>query len=243
MTQKTHRSDGTAAARTAQYLTPALFDFLRELKGNNNREWFDANRQRYEDDVRGPVLRFITDVAPKLRAVSTHIVADPSRVGGSMFRINRDTRFSRNAEPYSTAVKVAFRHDAVGRHMPGPGCFLQIGPDDVMAAGGLYGADAAMLDRVRHAIADDGARWRRITGNPRLAPMIEDRGPLLKNPPRGFAADHPLIDDLRRRTFVWYTTFSLDDACSLGFMAQYVAACKAASPFSGFLASALGVEW
>jgi len=225
------------------YFTPALFNFLRELSANNNREWFHANRARYEQDVREPVLTFITDVAPRLRKISPHIVADASKVGGSMFRINRDTRFSRNREPYSTAVKVSFRHDAIDRHMPGPGCFLQLGAEGAMAAGGLYGADAAMLDTVRQAIVDNGAKWRRITGNPRLAPMIADRGPLLKNPPRGFAADHPLIDDLKRKTFVWYQEFAGDDACTPDFMDRYVAACKAAAPFTGFLASALGLEW
>lgn len=225
------------------HFTPALFDFLHDLAANNNREWFHANRARYDDDVREPVLGFITEVAPKLRKISPHIVADPNRVGGSMFRINRDTRFSPNRDPYSTAVKVAFRHDAVDRHMPGPGCFLQLASDGVTAAGGLYAADAAMLGAVRQAIADNGARWRRIIANPQLAPMIEDRGPLLKNPPRGFAADHPLIDDLKRKTFVWYLTCSVEDACSPDFMDRYVTACKAASPFTGFLASALGMEW
>ncbi len=222
---------------------PALFDFLRDLTTNNSREWFDANRARYEHDVRNPVLAFISDVAPKLRKISPHIVADAGKVGGSMFRINRDTRFSRNRDPYSTAVKVAFRDHAVDRHMPGPGCFLQLGSEGVMTARGLYAADGAMLDIVRHAIADNGAKWRRIIVNPRLAPMIADRGPLLKNPPRGFAADHTLIDDLKRKTFVWYQRLSIDDACSPDFMDRYVAACKAAAPFTGFLASALGMEW
>jgi uncharacterized protein (TIGR02453 family) len=225
------------------FFSPALFVFLSDVAANNNREWFHANRTRYEQDVRDPVLAFITAVAPKLRRVSPHIVADPSKVGGSMFRINRDTRFSRNRDPYSTAVKVAFRHDALDRHTPGPGCFMQIGSDSVMAAGGLYAADAAMLDSVRRAIAGNGTKWRRIIGSSQLAPMIEDRGPILKNPPRGFPADHPLIDDLKRKTFVWYRLFSIDDACSPEFMDRYVAACKSASPFTGFLASALGMEW
>jgi len=225
------------------FFSPALFVFLSELGANNNRDWFHANRARYEQDVRDPVLDFITAVAPKLRRISSHIVADPSKVGGSMFRINRDTRFSRDRDPYSTSVKVAFRHDTVDRHAPGPGCFMQIGSENVMAAGGLYAADAAMLDSVRRAIAANTAKWRRITGNAALAPMIEDRGPALKNPPRGFPADHPLIDDLKRKTFVWYRVFSIDDACSPDFMDRYVDACRAASPFTGFLASALGMEW
>jgi len=76
------------------YFGPGLFDFLRQLRRNNNRDWFQANKARYERDVRGPALRFIEDVGPRLRQISRHLVADPRPVGGSLFRIHRDIRFS-----------------------------------------------------------------------------------------------------------------------------------------------------
>ena len=82
------------------YFNAALFQFLIDLRFNNNREWFQANKQRYEADVRDPMLRFIADVGPHLRAVSKRFVADPRPRGGSLFRIYRDVRFSKDKRPY-----------------------------------------------------------------------------------------------------------------------------------------------
>jgi len=81
------------------YFTPALFDFLRELTKHNNREWFLKNKPKYEADVRDPALRYIADAGPGLRKISPHVVADPKSVGGSLFRVNRDVRFSKDKSP------------------------------------------------------------------------------------------------------------------------------------------------
>ena len=84
------------------HLTPGLPTFLRQLKRNNNRDWFAANKKRYEEVVRDPMIQFIKDFAPKLKKISPQFVADPRTVGGSLFRIYRDTRFSRDKSPYKT---------------------------------------------------------------------------------------------------------------------------------------------
>jgi len=86
------------------YFTPAVFKFLKELKKNNNRPWFQANKERYEKIVRNPLLDFIGDLGPHLRKISPHIVVDNSPSGGSMFRIYRDTRFAKDKTPYKTHV-------------------------------------------------------------------------------------------------------------------------------------------
>ena len=86
------------------HFTPELFRFLRQLKRNNNREWFAGNKQRYIDVVRDPLLQFIEDFAPRLHTITPHLVADPRPVGGSMFRIYRDVRFSKDKSPYKTAA-------------------------------------------------------------------------------------------------------------------------------------------
>lgn len=225
------------------YFAPALFDFLRDLALNNNRDWFMANRARYEADVRDPVVAFITDVGPGLRDISPHVVADPKLVGGSMYRINRDTRFSSNKSPYRTSVEMSFGHDEVDRNVPAPGHFLRLSNGGAWLAGGLYRADGTTLNRVRDAIVADAAGWRRITTKANFAPMFQDRGESLQKPPPGYPADHPFIDDLKRKTFVWYAQFSEPDACAPGFIDRVVAACRTASPFAGFLSSALGLAW
>ena len=93
------------------YITPKLFRFLDDLRENNNREWFQENKARYEADVRDPVLELIADFAPKLQRLSPHLVADSRPNGGSMFRIYRDVRFSKDKSPYKTHVGVRFPHE------------------------------------------------------------------------------------------------------------------------------------
>ena len=83
---------------------PALFQFLRELKAHNDRDWFLAHKGRFEADVKGPMLSFITAFAEPLAGITKHFVADARPVGGSMFRIHRDARFSRDKSPYKTNV-------------------------------------------------------------------------------------------------------------------------------------------
>ena len=103
------------------YFTPRLFDFLRALKANNNRVWFLAHKSAYDSDAREPMLRFIEDFAPRLRRISKHYVADPRPVGGSMFRIHRDVRFSHDKSPYKTHVAAHFTNDAGKRYIPHQG--------------------------------------------------------------------------------------------------------------------------
>ena len=104
---------------------PDLFRFLDALRGNNNREWFQANKERYESDVKGPMLRFIGDFAPRLRQISPRFVADPRPNCGSLFRIYRDVRFSKDKTPYKTNAGAQFRHQA-GKDAHAPGFYLHV---------------------------------------------------------------------------------------------------------------------
>ena len=97
---------------TAQQISPALFDFLREFKANNERSWFEANKFRYHRDVREPMLDFIAAFRAPLADISPHFRADPRPSGGSLFRIYRDTRFSKDKSPYKTNAVAHFRHVA-----------------------------------------------------------------------------------------------------------------------------------
>ena len=222
--------------------TPALFDFLRDLRANNDREWFQRNRARYEQDVRDPALRFIEAVAPRLRSVSRHVVADPRPVGGSLFRIHRDVRFSKDKSPYKTAVGMYFRHEAAGA-VAAPGLYLHLEPDESFAGGGVHMPDAATLTRIRDAIVGGTASWRRTVQDPAFAPMHTDMGESLKRAPQGYDPDHPFVDDLKRKSHTWHVRFSEDEVCAPDFLDEYIAVCRAAAPFQRFLARALDVPW
>jgi len=102
MSQQTMTTNG--------YFGPGLFRFLRDLKPHNERRWFEANKQRYKADVQAPFLRLITDLAPALKEIGGGFIADPSPNGGSMMRIYRHIRFSKDKSPYKTYVAAHFWH-------------------------------------------------------------------------------------------------------------------------------------
>src|SRR5262249_43032298 len=118
--------------------SPATFKFLRELEANNRREWFNANKERYLRDARDPMLEFIAAFAPRLRKISARFVADPSPSGGSMFRIYRDTRFSKDKSPYKTHVAAHFQHASSGEEMMAPGFYVSLAPGECFMGAGLW---------------------------------------------------------------------------------------------------------
>src|SRR5881398_3856199 len=106
---------GLRSKPSGSHFSPEFFKFLKSLARNNNREWFQKNKPRYERFVLTPSLRFIKDVGKELRAVSPYLVADPRPFGGSLFRIYRDMRFSRDKSPYKTNVAMEFWHRRGGK--------------------------------------------------------------------------------------------------------------------------------
>jgi uncharacterized protein (TIGR02453 family) len=224
------------------HFTPALFDFLRELRANNHRDWFQRNRARYDSDVRDPALRFVADVGPSLQRISEHIVADPRPVGGSLFRINRDVRFSTDKSPYKTAVGMSFGHDR-GSDGPAPGLYLHLEPGESFAGGGVHMADGPTLRLVRDAIVARTGEWAAIVDDPAFAPAFVNMGEALMRAPRGYDPAHPRVEDLKRKSYGWHALYSEADVCDAGFMARFVDACRTAAPFSRFLAEALQAPW
>ena len=136
---------------------------------------------------------------PGLRKLSPHIVADPRPIDGSLFRVNRDVRFSKDKSPYKTAVGMSFGHEA-GREVAAPGYYIQLGADESWAGGGLHMPDTPALNRVRDAIVADPAAWKRITSARKFAPLFVNMGESLKRPPQGYDPDHPHVEDLKRKS-------------------------------------------
>jgi uncharacterized protein (TIGR02453 family) len=224
------------------YVTPALFAFLNELKENNERDWFNANKARYEADVREPMLAFIRDFAPRLARLSPHMRADARKTGGSLFRIFRDTRFSADKSPYKTAVGVQFRHgDAESAHAP---CFyLNLEPGRVFVGAGIWRPDSSGQAAIRDAIVRDGQGWQRALGAKDFSRTFQLSGDSLKRPPRGFDADHPLVEDLKRKDFIAVSDKSEAWACGADFLEDFTAHCRQAVPFMKFVTGAVGMGW
>ena len=225
-----------------RHFSPALFDFLRELAANNDRQWFQANRDRYEGDVRGPLLQFIADVAGPLARISRHFIADPRPQGGSMFRIHRDVRFSRDKSPYKTAASAHFRH-ALGKDVHCPGFYLHLEPDQCFVGAGIWHPDSRTLGRIREALTDDPRAWKRAIGGKAFRELCTLSGEVLSRPPRGFGPDHPLIEDIKRKDFVSHAVHTEEQACAAGFLDRFVTVCRANAPFVKFLTEAAGAPF
>jgi uncharacterized protein (TIGR02453 family) len=227
---------------TAPHFSPALFDFLRKLSRNNKREWFQANKQTYERDVRDPLLRFIADFAPHLKRISPRFVADPRPVGGSMFRIYRDTRFSRDKRPYKTVASAQFRHEN-GKDVHAPGFYLHLEPGNVFAGVGLWHPDGPTLRAVRDAIVDAPDKWKRAKTAKAFRARFDLAGESLKRPPRGYDPDHPLVEDLRRRDFVAFASFNDNEVFRADFLRRYADTARKAKLFMAFLTKSVGLAW
>ena len=170
--------------------SPELFAFLRELAGNNDREWFTANKDRYVAEVQEPALAFIEDVGMRLPEVSRHFVADARTTGGSLFRIYRDIRFSKDKTPYKTHAGIQFRHERA-RDVHAPGFYLHLEPGSVFMACGTWHPDRDTLHAIRTAIAARPARWQAIVEEPAFTAALPARRRVAQAPARGLRPRSP----------------------------------------------------
>jgi uncharacterized protein (TIGR02453 family) len=220
------------------HFNPELFTFLKQLRKNNNREWFHTNKERYESVVRDPFLRFIADLSFRLDEISPHLEADPRPVGGSMFRIYRDVRFSKDQSPYKTHAGAHFPHIDADKNVHVPGFYLHLEPGGCFAAAGVWHPDSTTLKRIRAAIVERPTVWEAVRRS-----KLRIEGRTLARPPKGYDAQHPFIEDLKRQDFVSSIAFSDAQVCHPRFLSDFVAACKKMNPLMKFLTKALGLAW
>ncbi|MEE9298189.1 MAG: DUF2461 domain-containing protein [Acidimicrobiia bacterium] len=227
-----------------RYFTNKTFAFLKDLAANNDREWFKANQERYETDVRQPALDFVEDFAEPLFGISPHFVADPRKQGGSLFRIHRDTRFSKDKTPYKTHTGMQFRHVATKDDVHAPGFYLHIEPGECWMGIGLWRPATPDALKIREAIASDPAGWRRAAYGKRFAGIFDlSDGNKLKRPPHGFDPDHRYIEDLKRRDFTAGARLTQRQVTSEDFLFEFTDMSKTATPFLTFLSKAIGVAF
>jgi uncharacterized protein (TIGR02453 family) len=225
------------------HFRPATFSFLRDLAANNDRGWFAANKDRYETHVKEPGIEFISDFGSRLEKISSHYVADTRGVGGSLFRIHRDTRFAKDKTPYKTNTGMQFRHEAA-KDVHAPGYYLHLEPGGCFAGVGMWQPDTASLTKIRDAIVADPAAWKRAAYGKRFSDVFTlSDGERLKRPPRGYDPEHPYTDDLRRKDFTAGAKLTQKQVTSPGFVREYARMCTAATPYMKFLCDALGLPF
>lgn len=215
---------------------PELFDFLRQLKRHNNREWFAKNKPRYQQQIVDAAMSFIHGFAPNLAKLSPHFVADARPTRGSLFRIYRDTRFAADKKPFKTHVGIHFSHED-GKDAHAPLFYLHLEPEGCFAAAGVWHADNRALTKIRTAIAANSERWVKATCK------LELEGDSLSRPPKGFDPNHPFIQDLKRKDFVASVALTEEQICSSTFLRSYTTACRTMLPLVEFTSKALGLKF
>lgn len=220
---------------------PAMFAFLRDLRGYNDREWFQANKPRYQRDVLEPALEFIRSFVPELRKISPSFQAIAKPVGGSLFRIYRDTRFSHDKTPYKTHVGIHFRHEAA-KDAHAPVFYLHLEPGDCFVGTGIWRPEPATAKRIRAAITADRVAWKRATGG-RFASTFQLGGESYKRPPQGVDPEDPLIDDLKRKSYIGMAELEQRQVTSAGFVDEFAGMCRRGAPLVRFLCDALGLPF
>jgi uncharacterized protein (TIGR02453 family) len=217
--------------------TPAFFDFFGDLKRHNDRDWFAANKTRYVADVEAPMLQFIGDFAPRLKAISPAFVADRRRVGGSMFRIHRDTRFSPDKSPYKTWTAARFAHEARRKVPSVPAFFLHLGVGDSFGGGGVYHIDQPALTKIRQRIVDQPREWVKVRER------VDIQGEQLKRAPAGFSSSNEYIEDLKRQNLYTLVKFTEGEVVEASFLDRFTDSCERAVPLIEFQTKALELRW
>ena len=216
------------------YFTNELFGFLGDLADNNDREWFEAQRDRYEATVVQPAFRFIDAIRPKLHEISPRFLAVAKKQGGSMFRIHRDTRFSKDKTPYKTHVGLQFRHEQASRDVHAPGFYLHLEPGNVGVGVGMWHPQSSALHAIRTRVDTDRQGWGAVRKAIDKA-GFSFMGESLKRPPRGFDKDHEYIDDLKRKDWAVHQTLADDAALADDFVDSVATTFTAAAPLVRFL--------
>ena len=237
------------------YFTDRTFRFQRALAKNNDRGWFAAHKDDYEEHLRQPFLRLIADLQAPLATISPHFRADPKPVGGSLFRIHRDTRFSNDKTPYKPWAGARFFHERTrvastdaslqrpGEGIEAPSFYLHVAPGDCFLGGGLWHPQPATQRRIRDFIVGNPEAWKKAVHSRAFKRRFELHDDSLARPPRGYPPDHELIADLKRRNFV--AMAPLDDATMTGprLLKAVADGLRGAAPLVDYLCAALDLDF
>jgi uncharacterized protein (TIGR02453 family) len=218
------------------------FRFLDELAANNNKTWFEANKKNYELLVREPALHYIEEMAPVLASFAPSFRAEPRKIGGSLMRVYRDTRFARDKTPYKTNIGIQFRHQ-LGKDIHAPGFYVHIASDECFFAVGCWHPEADALNGIRNLIADKPEKWLAARDDKKFNASWNLGGDSLTRPPRGYDMNHPLIADIKRKDFIAMSPLSISEVTGRGLVKLSGKRFTATAPFMKFLCDAIAVPF
>jgi uncharacterized protein (TIGR02453 family) len=211
---------------------PEGMTFLRALVKNNRREWFQPRKPVYEEQVKAPMLDLVTRVTSAMLSFAPAYAGDPEK---AIFRIYRDTRFSKDKTPYKTHIAAVFHRRGLNMH-GGGGLYFAVSPKEIEVAGGIYMPAPETLRAVRTYLADRHEELRElIQDRARRRLLGEMHGDQLTRVPKGFSPDHPAADLLRHKQFLFYAMLDPALATTPKLEGEIVKRFRALTPFLEFL--------
>lgn len=223
-------------------ISAKLFKFLKELKRNNNRDWFTENKPRYLSDVLHPAVELVAQLEKPLVKAAPMLEVTPKAHNGSIMRIYRDTRFGKDKTPYKTNLGISVRHQA-NKDIHAPGVYIHMDAEECFIGAGVWRPASSALAAIRAAIDDDPKAWKRARDNKAFAEAFELAGESLKTSPRDYPKDHPMIQDLRRKDFIAIAPLTQKELLADDVVPTLISHIKKAKPLMRFLCDAIDVPY
>lgn len=215
------------------------FQFLHDLKKNNNKPWFDAHRADYENHLRQPSKALVAQMSLLFAEHSLPLIADPRR---SLFRINRDIRFSKDKSPYKTHIGIVFPMSGLGEG-EWFGCYFSFEPEGTRGVhsycgGGVHMPSAPVLQRLRKRIDSNHEELTELANNPDFLAIYPTglKGESLKRMPKGYNEAHPAASYLKMTSFEFAATIEQQQLTSSDLPQLLLKHCTAAIPLLEFFA-------
>ena len=211
---------------------PEGLKFLRDLTRHNDREWFQARKPVYEEHVKQPMLALAAALNGDFAKFAPEYVTDPAK---AVFRIYRDTRFSKDKTPYKTHIAAQFGRRDLAK-MGGAGFYFSIAPEHVEAGGGAYMPSPETLRALRARIAENHERFQALVDAKRLRQLLGDlKGGRLTRVPKGYPPDHPAADLVRYKSLYFFIELPGELALEPELQPELAKRFKALTPFLEFL--------
>ncbi|MDI3255696.1 MAG: DUF2461 domain-containing protein [Bacillota bacterium] len=215
------------------FFGPEALKFLRALKRNNNREWFQARREIYERELKRPLLAIVAEITKAMDSFAPDHVRPPEKC---IFRIYRDTRFSADKSPYKTHVAAWWARAGMEK-TSGAGYYFHFSSTEVIIAAGIYMPQREQLHAVRMYLLDHHEELRKILQARKLRNVLdldmEVRS--LSRPPKGFPADHPAIDLIKQQQWGVFSRLPAETALQKTLVREVLTRFRAAAPLVDFL--------
>jgi uncharacterized protein (TIGR02453 family) len=213
-------------------------DFMKRLKRNNNRPWFEKHKDEYETFVKLPMQSLIAALQPHFERFAPEFDIHPKK---SLFRIYRDVRFSKDKTPYKTHAAAHFVLRGKPKGIEGSGFYLHIEPGEVFLGGGIYMPDGDQLKKIRRSIASQSDRFLSILGQKNFKKAFGKlQGEKLQRAPQGYEPNHPMAEWLKYKQFFIWVEWP-ESKCHRGkFVADVASVFESATPMVRFLNEATG---